>query len=69
MYACPQQVANFHNERTRNMAKTTRTALVVDDEAVARDFIRAILESIDWKVIEAADGQLPSRLQPNKSRN
>ena len=39
------------------MAKTTRTALVVDDEAVARDFIRAVLESIDWKVIEAPDGQ------------
>ena len=39
------------------MAKTARKALVVDDEAVARDFIRAILESVDWKVIEAADGQ------------
>ena len=39
------------------MTQTTRTALVVDDEAVARDFIRAILESIDWKVIEAPDGQ------------
>ena len=39
------------------MSKTTRTALVVDDEAVARGFLRAILESIDWKVIEAADGQ------------
>ena len=38
------------------MAKTTRTALVVDDEAVARDFLRAILESIDWNVIEAGDG-------------
>ena len=38
------------------MAQTTRTALVVDDEAVARDFLRAILESMDWKVIEAADG-------------
>ena len=41
----------------RYMAKTARKALVVDDEAVARDFIRAILESVDWKVIEAADGQ------------
>ena len=39
------------------MAETTRTALVVDDEAVARDFIRAILEPLDWKVIEAPDGQ------------
>ena len=39
------------------MAKTPRTALVVDDEAVTRDFLRAILESIDWKVIEAPDGQ------------
>ena len=39
------------------MTQTTRTALVVDDEAVTRDFIRAILESIDWKVIEAPDGQ------------
>ena len=39
------------------MAQTTRTALVVDDETVARDFIRAIMESIDWKVIEAPDSQ------------
>ena len=39
------------------MAEATRTALVVDDEAVARDFLRAILESIDWKVIEAPDGE------------
>ncbi len=39
------------------MMEKTRTALVVDDEAVARDFIRAILESIDWKVIEAPNGQ------------
>lgn len=39
------------------MAETTRTALVVDDESVTRDFIRAVLESVDWKVIEAPDGQ------------
>ena len=39
------------------MAETTRTALVVDDEAVARDFLRAVLESMDWKVIEASDGE------------
>ena len=39
------------------MTQITRTALVVDDEAVARDFLRAILESIDWNVIEAPDGQ------------
>ncbi len=39
------------------MTEITRTALVVDDEAVARDFIRAILESIDWRVIEAPDSQ------------
>ena len=39
------------------MAGTTRTALVVDDEAVARDFIRAILESVGWNVIEASNGQ------------
>ncbi len=38
------------------MTETTRTALVVDDEAVARDFARAILESVGWKVIEAPDG-------------
>ncbi len=38
------------------MAETTRTALVVDDEAVARDFVRAILEPVGWKVIEAPDG-------------
>ncbi len=39
------------------MAEATRTALVVDDEVVIRDFLRAILESIDWKVIEASDGK------------
>ena len=39
------------------MAEITRTALVVDDEAVARDFIRAILESVGWNVIEASNGQ------------
>lgn len=39
------------------MTETTRTALVVDDEAVARDFARAILESVGWKVIEATDGE------------
>ncbi len=39
------------------MADPTRTALVVDDEAVARDFHRAILESVGWKVIEATDGE------------
>ena len=38
------------------MTETTRTALVVDDEAVARDFVRAILEPVGWKVIEAPDG-------------
>ena len=38
------------------MAETSRTALVVDDESTTRDFLRAILESIDWKVIEAPDG-------------
>ena len=39
------------------MTETTRIALVVDDEAVARDFLRAVLETIDWKVIEASDGE------------
>lgn len=39
------------------MAEATRTALVVDDEAVIRDFLRAILESIGWKVIEATNGE------------
>ena len=39
------------------MAEATRTAMVVDDEAVIRDFLRAILESIDWKVIEATNGE------------
>ena len=39
------------------MPDATRTALVVDDEAVARDFLRAILESIGWKVIQAIDGE------------
>lgn len=44
------------------MAQDTRTALVVDDEAVARDFVRAILESADWKVIEAPDGDTALKL-------
>ena len=44
------------------MAESTRTALVVDDESVARDFVRAILESIDWKVIEAPDGKTALKL-------
>lgn len=39
------------------MAETSRTALVVDDESTTRDFLRAILESIDWNVIEAPDGK------------
>ena len=39
------------------MAKTSRTALVVDDESTTRDFLRAILESVDWKVIEAPDSK------------
>ena len=39
------------------MAEATRTALVVDDEAVARDFMRAVLLSMNWKVIEACDGE------------
>ena len=39
------------------MAENTRTALVVDDESTTRDFLRAILESIDWNVIEAPDGK------------
>ena len=39
------------------MPQDTRTALVVDDEPVARDFVRAILESVDWNVIEAPDGE------------
>jgi len=32
-------------------------ALVVDDESDAREFVRAILESEDWEVFEAADGK------------
>lgn len=32
-------------------------ALVIDDEADARAFVRAILESEDWEVSEAADGE------------
>ena len=33
-------------------------ALVVDDEADAREFVRAILESGDWEVEEAEDGDV-----------
>ena len=44
------------------MTETTRTALIVDDEATARDFLRAVLESIDWKVIEACDGETAVRM-------
>ena len=44
------------------MADPTRTALVVDDEPVARDFARAILESAGWKVIEAPDGQTARKM-------
>lgn len=32
-------------------------ALIVDDEADAREFVRAILESEDWEVEEAEDGE------------
>lgn len=44
------------------MSETNRTALVVDDEAVARDFVRAILESADWNVIEAPNGETALKL-------
>ena len=44
------------------MSEVTRTALVVDDEPVARDFARAILESAGWKVIEAPDGQTARKI-------
>lgn len=44
------------------MAETTRTALVVDDESMIRDFLRAILESINWQVIEAPDGKTALKL-------
>ena len=44
------------------MAETSRTALVVDDESTTRDFLRAILASIDWKVIEAPDGATALKL-------
>ena len=44
------------------MAETTRTALVVDDESMIRDFLRAILESINWQVIEAPDGPTALKL-------
>ena len=33
------------------------TALVVDDEADARAFVRAILEEEGWEVVEAVNGQ------------
>ena len=35
---------------------------ISDDEAGARDFVRAILESVDWKVIEASDGQTAHKI-------
>ena len=44
------------------MSEATRTALVVDDEPVARDFARAILESAGWNVIEAPDGQTARKI-------
>ena len=44
------------------MAETTRTALVVDDESMIRDFLRAILESVNWQVIEAPDGKTALKL-------
>ena len=34
-----------------------RRALVVDDEADAREFVRAILEPEGWEIDEAADGR------------
>ena len=48
------------------MAETSRTALVVDDESTTRDFLRAILASIDWKVIEAPDGATALKLAEEK---
>ena len=48
------------------MAETARTALVVDDESTTRDFLRAILESVDWKVIEAPDGKTALQLAVEK---
>ena len=44
------------------MAKSTRTALVVDDEASARVFLRAVLESMDWKGIVAPDGETAEKM-------
>ncbi len=44
------------------MSEATRTALVVDDGPVARDFARAILESAGWKVIQAPDGQTARKI-------
>ena len=44
------------------MAETTRTALVVDDEATARVFLRAVLESMGWKVIVACDGETAEKM-------
>ncbi len=48
------------------MAETTRTALVVDDESMIRDFLRAILESVNWQVIEAPDGPTALKLAQEK---
>ena len=48
------------------MAETTRTALVVDDESMIRDFLRAILESVNWQVIEAPDGKTALKLAQEK---
>ena len=44
------------------MSETTRTVLIVDDEATARDFLRAVMESMAWKVIEARDGETAEKI-------
>ena len=44
------------------MSETTRTVLIVDDEASARVFLRAVLESMDWKVIVACDGETAEKM-------